>query len=370
MSVFLLILGIVLFMGLVIIHELGHFTAARRNGVEVEEFGIGFPPRIWGKKTKSGFDFTVNWLPLGGFVKLKGESDADTAKGSLGAASTWAKTKIMLAGVGMNLLAAFVIFTALAFVGMPKIFPNQFTIDKNATVVRNDVLIGYVETGSPASRAGLKTTDHILSVSGKNVPTSSDLPAITKEQAGKETTIVYEREGNRQETKVTLLSEEAVNESKNSDQPKGYLGIQPYDYSVTRYTWAAPLVALGVMKQSTVMSFQALGSALAALFQGQGSKASENLTGPVGIIVLFKHGSLLGIQFILMAVGLISLSLAIMNVLPVPALDGGRLYMMLLSRLFKKKLTQEMEERIVGASFLLLLFLIALITIVDVRRYF
>lgn len=370
MSVLLLILGILLFMGLVIIHELGHFWAAKRNGVEVEEFGIGFPPRIWSKKTKGGWDFSVNWLPLGGFVKLKGESDADKAKGSLGAASTWAKTKIMLAGVGMNLLAAFLIFTVLALVGMPKLFPNQFTVQQNAKVARNDVLIGGIGHDSPASKAGLQSTDRIISVANEPVAVSTDLPAITQSHAGQEVTIKYDREGSEHEAKATLLTEQEVNDSRNTNNPKGYLGIQPYDYSVTRYTWAAPVVAAGVIKQSTEMTFKALGSALKALFQGQGGKASENLTGPLGIIVLFKQGSLIGYQFILMAVGLISLSLAIMNVLPVPALDGGRLYMVLLSRLFKKKLTQEMEERIVGASFLLLLFLIALITIVDVRRYF
>jgi regulator of sigma E protease len=89
MSVLLLIFGLVLFVGLIVVHEFGHFIVARRNGVDVEEFGIGFPPRIWGRKTKSKFIFSINWLPLGGFVKLKGEHDADTAAGSFGAATTW-----------------------------------------------------------------------------------------------------------------------------------------------------------------------------------------------------------------------------------------------------------------------------------------
>src|SRR5262245_23855485 len=113
MTILLLILGILLFIGLVVLHELGHFLAARRNGVDVEEFGIGFPPRAWQRKTRKDFIFSLNWLPIGGFVKLKGETDSATEKGSFGAASFRTKTKIMLAGVGMNLLAAFVIFTAL-----------------------------------------------------------------------------------------------------------------------------------------------------------------------------------------------------------------------------------------------------------------
>src|SRR5436305_1290896 len=120
MSVVLLIIGLILFVGLVVVHEFGHFLMARRNGVDVEEFGIGFPPRVWSKQIKAnsgsahhragGFTFSLNWLPLGGFAKLKGEHDADTEPGAFGAASLAAKTQIMLAGVGMNLLAAFVLF--------------------------------------------------------------------------------------------------------------------------------------------------------------------------------------------------------------------------------------------------------------------
>src|ERR1700754_4793476 len=103
------ILAIILFMGLIIVHEWGHYIAARRNGVEVEEFGLGFPPRAWGKKRKDGMVLSLNWLPLGGFVKLKGENDSDTRKGSFGAATLAVKSKVMLAGVGMNLLTAFVL---------------------------------------------------------------------------------------------------------------------------------------------------------------------------------------------------------------------------------------------------------------------
>ncbi len=362
-------------MGLVVVHELGHFWAARRNGVEVEEFGIGFPPRAWSKKTKGGWDFSINWLPLGGFVKLKGESDSDKRKGSLGAASTWSKAKIMLAGVLMNLVVAFLMLTVLALIGMPKLIPNQYSTKTDSKVLRNDVLAGYILPGSPAKSAGLQSTDKLISIGTdqahtRKIQSSDTIKNITKEFAGKEVTIAYERDGNTYLTQTNLRSEKEVVDSQKTKEPKGYLGIQPFDYSVTRSTWSAPIVALGVMKQVTVTALSTMGQALGALFQGQGSKASEGISGPLGIVFLLKSTSLLGYQSILMAVALISLSLAIMNVLPVPALDGGRLYMILLSRLFKKQLTQEMEERIVGASFLLLLFLVFLITVVDVKRFF
>ena len=133
MSILLLVLGLILFVGLVVVHEFGHFLVARRGGVKVEEFGIGFPPIIWQKNMKSGFKLSVNLLPLGGFVRLKGEHDSDKTPGSFGAASLITKTKIMLAGVAMNLAAAFVIFTLLALTGMPTLFDKQFTVQSDTT---------------------------------------------------------------------------------------------------------------------------------------------------------------------------------------------------------------------------------------------
>ncbi len=367
MSVFLLILGILLFIGLVVLHEFGHFLAARRNGVEVEEFGIGFPPRAWKRTTKKGFVFSLNWLPIGGFVKLKGENDAATEKGSFGAASFKTKTKIMLAGVAMNLLAAFVIFTALAWVGMPQLIDNQYSVKSDTKVITRNTLVAYVEPGSPAAKAGLETRDHLNAIglkgSEQKVTSASLLPELTKQYAGQEVSIKYQRGGQEHSAMVTLLSGEAA---KN----KGYLGVSPAEFTMTRATWSAPVQSVGLIGQFTAATFKGLGTALGALFQGDAAKASEQVSGPVGIVVVLKDGSLLGYQFVLIIVGLISLSLAIMNVLPIPALDGGRFYVMLLSRIFGKRLSQDMEERIVGTSFVFLLVLIVLITIVDVRRFF
>lgn len=374
MSVVLLIIGLLLFIGLVVVHEFGHFLAARRNGVDVEEFGIGFPPRAWGKQTKGGFLFSLNWLPIGGFVKLKGEHDSDTEKGSFGAASTSAKVKIMLAGVGMNLLAAFVLLTILAWIGMPQLLDNQFTVSSDAHVTRQNVLVGYIEKGSPADRAGLKLRDEMLSFSANGrtvaVKSATDLPAVTKTFAGQTVRINYVRDGKARNASVTFLSTKAVAESQKSANPKGYLGVSPTEYKLVRATWSAPVVAIGVMKQLTVATFQGIGTALNALFHGQGSKASQQVSGPIGIIVILKDGSLLGFQFVLMIIAYISLTLAIMNVLPIPALDGGRLFVMLISRIFNIPLSEELEERIYGAGFALLMLLVIVITVVDVKRYF
>ena len=367
MSVALLVVGLLLFVGLVVVHEFGHFLVARRNGVEVEEFGIGFPPKAWSKKTKEGFIFSLNWLPIGGFVRLKGESDSATAKGTLGAASTWAKAKIMLAGVFMNLVVAFGILTVLAFLGMPKLLDNQLTIKSDTKIVRSEVLAGHVEPGSPADKAGIKARDKLVSIkAGTDIYTLSSpdrLPEVTEKFEGKPVTIMYERDGKIRTAAAKLLTGK---EAKG----KGRLGIVPTEFTITRSTWSSPILAAGLIGQFTFETFKGLGTAIAAVFQGDGSKAASQVSGPVGIVVILKEGSILGYQFILMIIALISLTLAIMNVLPIPALDGGRLFMMLLSRAFGKRLSEEMEERIVGASFIFLLFLIVLITVVDVKRFF
>ncbi len=367
MSILLLILGILLFIGLVVLHEWGHFLAARRNGVEVEEFGIGFPPRAWKRKTKSGFIFSLNWLPIGGFVKLKGENDAASEDGSFGVASFKAKTKIMLAGVGMNLLAAFVIFAALAWIGMPQLIDNQFSVKSDTKVVQRNILIGYVEPGSPADQAGLKPRDHLKAIGPQgnveSIDSAATLPDLTQKFAGQEVQVVYQRGGEERTATVTLRDGEEGRE-------KGYLGISPAEFSMTRATWSAPIQSAGLIVQFTEATFKGLGTALGALFQGDAAKASEQVAGPVGIVVVLRDGSLLGVQFVSLIIGVVSLSLAIMNVLPIPALDGGRFYVMLLSRIFGRRLSKDMEERIVGTSFVFLLLLVVLITFVDVKRFF
>jgi regulator of sigma E protease len=400
MGIFLLIIGLILFIGLVVVHEFGHFIMARRGGVDVEEFGIFFPPRLWKKRMKGGYDFTINLLPLGGFVKLKGEHDSDIGKGSYGAASTGTKVKIMLAGVVMNLLTALVLFTALAWLGMPKLIENQFTVASDTKVVKNDVLISYVEPGSPAAKSGLLSRDRLVSVTGieagacvaeqscrvvtQQVTTSSTLPAVTKAYAGQKVTIAYERNGRIHSTSTTLLSRQAVTASQKTNNPKGYLGIQPTEYTLRRSTWSAPIVAVGLSAQLTGLTYQGLGHALAGLggifagaFTGNHAArehaqttASGQVSGPVGIFEVLRAGSLLGYQYMLLIIAVISLTLAVMNVLPIPALDGGRLFVMLISRLLRKQISPKAEEAIYGTGFAILMVLIVVITIVDVKRFY
>lgn len=375
MSILLMILGLILFVLLVVVHEFGHFIMARRNGVEVEEFGIGFPPRAWSKKLKSGMLFTLNWLPLGGFVKLKGEHDADTAKGSYGAASLWSKTKIIGAGVAMNLIVAIIMFTLLAIIGMPKVIENQFTVSSDTKIMRNEVLIANIEDNSPASQAGLQPRDQLTSIGIENGETvqiteAESLPEATKKFQGQKVQLSFERDGKVNKVDVQLRSTDEVEASKNSENPKGYLGVVPAEFTLQRSTWSAPIVGVGITKQFTELTLKGLGSIVTGLVRGNTKQASEQVSGPVGIFVLIRDGSKLGLQFILMIVAIISLTLAIMNILPIPALDGGRLFVSYLFKILNKPLTEEVEDRIHGTGFALLMLLFVLITVVDIKRFF
>ncbi len=366
MDIFFLILGLVLFVGLVVVHELGHAIVARRNGVVVEEFGIGFPPRAWGKKLKNGMLLSLNWLPLGGFVKLKGEHDAADGKGTYGGASLWAKTKILLAGVGVNWATAIVIFTILAFVGMPQVLPNQFAVQGDNVVTIKAVRTGSVVKDGPAEKAGVKSGDALVGFAGQDIKNAEQFRSLTQENAGKTVRITFERVvDKKKETKqadVTLNSQNI--------EGKGFIGLGVGDESTQRATWSAPIVGVGVTVQFTYETFKGLFGTIANLFTAKFSEAGANVTGPVGIFSILSSSAQDGFVPVLFLIGIISLTLAVMNTLPIPALDGGRLFVTLLFRVLKKPLTKEREEAIQGTGMLVLLGLMLLITILDVRRFF
>lgn len=394
MQLLIFLLGFLLFVCLILAHELGHFLVARRNGVKIQEFGLGLPPRVKGKKLKSGLILSLNWLPLGGFVKLKGEYDADNRPGSFGAASTLAKTKILLAGVTMNLLVGLLILTVLAVVGMPKILTHQtvgqdqFTLSSDTKVIRQSVYAGYIVPGSPAQKIGLSSQDQILSISNgqklKQVDSEQALHDATTGFAGQRVNITLKHKGEIQVKEAQLLSDAEVKASQKTDNPKGYLGLEPYELQIRRSTWSAPIVALGFTKQLFELTFkglwhalQGLGSITAGLVTGNRTArengqaaASSQVGGPVAIMAVLWNSGNFGVNFMLMIIAVISLTLALMNVLPIPALDGGRLFVILLTHSFRKRLSRQTEELVHGTGMAVLISLILLVTIVDVHRFF
>ena len=368
---------------LVAVHELGHGLVARRNGVNVEEFGIGFPPKVWGKKIKNSIlgknvHFTFNALPLGGFVRLQGEHDAASKKGDYGAASFWVKTKILLAGVVVNWLTAVVLLTILAFVGIPKILPNQFSVASDTIASNALVGLSSVANDSPAEKAGLKKGDEIIRFDGKAIADPLVLSKATKESKGKKVEVIYSRGGTEYRTDVTLRGD------NNGGQ--GYLGVGTSQQNTIRSTWSAPIVGVVLTAQLTGATFDGLGKlvgnvtgGIASQLSGDektretGSKeleeAGNSVSGPIGILgVLFPAAQQAGPTAFIFITALISLTLAVMNVLPIPALDGGRWFTMALFRLLKKPLTKEREETIQATGFLVLMALIVVVTIVDVTK--
>ena len=438
--VFGIIVGFLVLTTLVVLHELGHFFMAKKNGVKVNEFGIGFPPRAiaWihlpkdqvedfiknlpeeeqnklpltkirqklEKNTKSNYlwvrfpkyeyekpqkylIFSLNYLPIGGFCAMDGESAADTKKGTFGATNFWQKTQILFGGVIMNWLTAIFIFTILAWTGMPQFLPNQFTIKDDAKMKIQPVMIQEVIKDSPAEKAGIKSQSQILRISeNKDLSNAIDVLSpntvieFNNAHRGKSATYELITPTNEKYLATVNLNPEG------STQPSLGVSMKGSDEQfLIHYTWSAPLVGLGTTAQLTKETFSGIGQLVANIFQGvtrqfsndnrlkeegkqQINKVGESVSGPVGIIGnLFPAFTSAGPTNLAFLAAVISISLACMNVLPIPALDGGRWLLIGVYKLRKKKLKKETEEKIVGRAFLALLALSLFITILDILKF-
>lgn len=436
MDIFLgVIIGLLVLMLLVTAHEFGHFIMARRNGVNVLEFGICFPPRAiawikdpktgkwrrlprkeWKKEkaskvvysdgdkdktlTQKGMIFSLNWLPIGGFCQMDGESAADTRKGTFGKASYWSKTKILFGGVAMNWIVAFIIFTILAWTGMPEFLEGQFTLPVDTRTESTPVEITSVVEESPAAQAGLKEGDLVISVDGNEFTRASEITDYNETHAGEEVSYIIQREytepviapqcvnapctDTEDITKTETLEKAVTLNDANSEY---LLGVtMATTQSLSYSTWSAPVVGAGLTVQLTGETFKGVGILLWNLVSGVGSQFSpdsnvrqsgqeaistvgDSVSGPVGIIgQLFPAFTAAGPTNLAFLTALISVSLACMNVLPIPALDGGRWLLITIYKLRKKKLTKETEEKIVSRAFIVLLALIFIVTILDIVR--
>ena len=437
--IFGIAVGIIVLMVLVVIHELGHFFAARKAGVKVEEFGIGFPPKLWscewgasgsgqwfkrkdvdenGVLKSGGWIFSINIFPIGGFCRMQGdEADAATPSKSGSAAlanatsknrdyssaSFGGKTLILFGGIIANFLAAIIIFTILAWFGMPKVFDNQFTVPADTRETFGDVLVATVVEGSPAEQIGIQTGFILNSIAGQEITRSSQVATLTREHAGQEVEVSFTvpkgflYEGNCFCPEADLLCE-CPNEAFEDDyrtvtvtlsdgsEGRGFLGVATFQNETLRSTWSAPIVGVGTTVQFTYETVKGLGGMIGGLFSGifkqfSGNEATreegqaeikstgDGLAGPIAIVgVLLPEATRSGFLYVLFVAGVISVSLAIMNLLPIPALDGGRWLLTAIFKWLKKPLTVEIESKINAIGFFFLIGLMILVTILDIGR--
>ncbi len=354
---FILVLSV-----LVLIHELGHYLTAKKLGVKVEEFGFGFPPRIWGKKIGETI-YSINLLPIGGFVKLYGEDEAGGGKvGTLDEKAfkgkdkeraffvrpIWQRFVIVFAGVFMNFLLAVVILSYLVIVqGIPT--PGK------------DVVIAGVANNSPAQKAGLKEGDVILAVDGQKIQNAEQVISYTKKHLGQPISLQLQTPNHQVQTiSVTPRVHYPSNE--------GAMGVAiGTNVSVKKYPWyQAPWIGLKEAVGQTGMILQGLGQLVVQLAVNR--QVPQGLAGPVGIAQLTGQFVQIGFNAVLGLLALLSLNLAILNVLPIPALDGGRLFFIILEGIIGKKVSPKVEGYAHAVGMAVLFALIIFITFHDITR--
>lgn len=338
MSGLLIAVGLII---LIIAHELGHFLAAKSFKLFVHEFGIGFPPKLWGRK-KGETEYTVNALPLGGFVRIAGEDDdGDGSVPShrlLSAQKPWKRAVVIVAGVAVNAVLAWMLLTAVFIAGTPKV-----------------IAIYDVEPNSPAATAGIEVGDLILGYDHLDT-----FATAARDNAGKPFTFTIQRGGEQQSITATPRVPDA--------EHPGALGISLTEGGIEAAPfWRAPWDALKAtwgLIVATVMGFVML---IASLFQGN---VPSDVVGPVGIISTAGQVGTIGWVYLVQMLAIISVNLAVLNLLPIPALDGGRLYLTLIEWATGKKVPKWIEVRMNVVTFLALIALMLLLTARDVFRLF
>ncbi len=356
--VFLLILSI-----LVLIHEAGHFFVAKFFNIKVEEFGFGLPPRAFGIKRGETI-YSINWLPIGGFVKLYGEDEAGAGKVSLPkkekqtkakdvdrafySRPVWQRATVVFAGVFMNFVLAVTIVSILfSFIGVP--IPGK------------DVIVDQVISGAPAQKAGLNKGDTIVSINSVKIESPEDLISYTKKHLGEKLTLEVKDDKSK-------LRKVEVTPRKEYPSDQGPMGVAISQSVVTKkYSIIeAPFVGTKEVLNQSVMIGQGLFSVVSQLVT-KGS-VPQDVAGPVGIAQLTGTVVGIGLPAVLSFIALLSLNLAIINILPIPALDGGRLFFILIEGFTGKKVNPRIENYAHAIGMAVLLGLIALITIHDLVR--
>ncbi len=384
--IFILVLAL-----LVLAHEFGHFICARKSGMRVYEFGFGFPPRafgvykdpvtkkfvwIWGKgksklsETVGGEEkeqefpstlYSLNWLPLGGFCKIKGENGEEAREAdSFGFHKAWKRTIVLAAGVTMNVVLAAVLLSIGFMTGLPA--DLSAGVDAKAVIVQPaKVTVQSVDKESPAAKGGIKFGDQILAINNEAVASSEQMVNFVREHNTEKLTVKINRGG--EEKNLELMP--AV--IKTGEQAR--LGLMLADAGIIRYSWYLAIykgiIAAGVGFINVFMAFYFL---LKNLILGQG--LAFEVAGPVGIASMVGDSVRLGLSYLINLTAMLSLTLAAINILPIPALDGGRILFIGLEKIFRRPVPMKYEQLAHTIGFVLLMGLIILVTFRDIKGLF
>ncbi len=352
---FIVILGLLVF-----VHELGHFVVAKRSGMKVDEFGFGFPPRLFGIK-RGETTYSINAIPLGGFVKIVGEDGSDTTDPqAFGNKSAWKRFAVLMAGVTMNMILAWVLISIGMGAGLPTAFNEGDALPKYAKL--RDAAVGILEVApeSPAQTGGLKIGDFIAQIDNTDITSIDQARELTLEHAGKPTVYTIKRGKELQMKTITPRA--------NPPEGEGPLGIALGSVGFVSYPWwLAPIKGFETTFNVFWLTITAFATVIGGLFQGQNVGAA--LSGPIGIAVLTRDVTELGIIYLLQFTAVLSINLAILNAMPFPALDGGRVLFLLIEKLRRKKMNIHAEQWANGIGFMLLILLMVFVTVKDVSRY-
>ncbi len=350
--IFLIILS-----ALIIVHELGHFLTARYFGIRVDEFGLGYPPRAKKLFKWKGADFTLNWFPFGGFVKIFGENpsvDTECQHESFQNKNRGIQAAVLAAGVLFNFLFAWLLISLGFMIGIPSPASMSLPLENSRTVIT------LVVPGSPAALAGLKVGDV--------------MPGFTPEEATnyiKESTgsIKFDIRRDKEILQKTVTPKERLNLSGGEIQNQRAIGISMETIgTVTLSPHQALWQGLKTTSMLTWLTAKAVGALILQAVAGRADLAA--VTGPVGIIGMVGEIRELGLSYLMTFTALLSINLSIINLLPFPALDGGRLVFVGIESVTRKKIPPRFFNAVNAMGFALLLFLMILITVRDVRNIF
>lgn len=349
---------VVLLLVLVLAHEWGHFYAAKKAGCTVEEFAFGFPPRLFSIE-RGGTKYSFNLLPLGGYVKIEGEDMEDTNPPATSFASKSAKWRIFIlsAGVLMNIVVAAVFLTIQAGVGAPTLV----TAENEAELTNFKTYIIDIAENSPATEAGLQELDRVVRVGEVENPTIEQMQAVIEQGAGSAVVMEVERQGQHKTIELTPRV--------NPPDGEGAIGVGLASAGLQKTAWwKTPFVGIERTWQMLVAIVSQFALIIGRLFSS--GTVGETLTGPVGIAIYTNEVTRMGFAYVLEFGALISLNLALINILPIPALDGGRILFVILEKVFGRRFPGKVEQITHTVGFAFLILLMILITVKDVQRFF